>query len=100
MDGRAGTDRSALLRSHLPADGAQEGDPADEDLRCLRTSVRVAQEVGARLGEREVLLRPLPRCGSLTRILGLIVERAEERDEVVDIGLAEAEVADVMVERG
>lgn len=34
-----------------------------QDLSCLRPPVHLAQEVGAGLGEREVLLGPMPEFG-------------------------------------
>ncbi len=39
---------------------AQEAELADEDLRSVRTSVHVASQVGAQLGERKVLFEALP----------------------------------------
>jgi hypothetical protein len=47
----------------LAAHGAQEAQPADKDVRSMPTPVRLAQEVATRLGQCEVLLRPLPRGG-------------------------------------
>lgn len=39
---------------------AQKIDAAHQNLRALPTALHLAQEVGKRLGEREVLFRPLP----------------------------------------
>lgn len=54
--------RSARFTFH----GAQEAEPAEQDLRLVRAPIRVAQEVGAGLGAGEVLLRPLSVGGSGT----------------------------------
>ncbi|WDI39865.1 hypothetical protein PSR63_15370 [Bremerella sp. P1] len=41
-------------------DGPQETQPAREDLRDMRKTVQVAEEVGQGLGRREVLQRVVP----------------------------------------
>ena len=45
------------LRADTDAKDAPKRESADEDLRRVRAAVRVAQEVGARLGSGEVLFR-------------------------------------------
>ena len=47
------------------AEDATEGRSADQNLRVLWPAVRLAQEVGACLGDDLDLLRPLPRCGKI-----------------------------------
>ena len=42
--------------------------PADQTVPGLRAAVRMAQEMGARLGERQILFGPMPHAQ--TRILG------------------------------
>ena len=49
-----------------------------EDLPHLRPSVHVAEEVGTRLGEREVLFGSLPFVGEVSRL------RSSERCNSVD----------------
>lgn len=56
---RATRRRQAPLQA-LSRHGAQEVEPAGENLRRLPAAVRVAQEVGAGLGAGPVLLRSLP----------------------------------------
>lgn len=41
---------------------APEIRPADQTVPGLRAAVRVAQEVGARLGERQILFGPMPHA--------------------------------------
>ena len=43
------------------ARASPQSHPADADLRRLRQAVRVAEEVGARLGAGALLFRPVPR---------------------------------------
>ena len=56
---RACAERS-VRRSCPYAQDGQEGGPANQDLRRVRPAVRLAKEMGARLGAGQILLRPVP----------------------------------------
>jgi hypothetical protein len=43
------------------AQDGQKGEPATKNLRRLRAALRMAQEMGARLGERQILFGSVPR---------------------------------------
>jgi len=51
-------------RDALTVHGAQEAQPAHEDLRRVPAAIRMAEDVGTGLGKREGLLGPLPRGGA------------------------------------
>ena len=58
--GCAGAGRSDVKEGKGYGEDAQESRPADQALRDLRAPLRLAEEMGARLGGGEALFRPLP----------------------------------------
>jgi hypothetical protein len=52
----------ATHQSHRKRRQARQVQPAGKALRGLRPAIHVAKKMGSRLGERAVLLRPLPRA--------------------------------------
>ena len=51
--------RARCTKMEEHAEDARESRPAPENLRCLRATIHVAQEVGNKLGARKDVLRSL-----------------------------------------
>ncbi len=47
------------------AQDGQKGEPAAKNMRCMRPAFYMAQEMGARLGQRQILLGSVPRWEGL-----------------------------------
>ena len=78
----------SLRRSARDAEDGAQGRFAKQDLRGLRTAVRLAQEMGARLGRGEVLFGAVPGGeGLILRLPIFCSELARKIHEAVGFGV-------------